>query len=152
MNKKFILVQAIIALIILLVAWFIFTNGTSIDFDETIAKNDEVTNKRTLALVATSDNEGLKRAGVSDEELVEITELINRGDLESFKKLEEFGATAEEMQLILDFLVDSGRISEDAINQITDNVHAEVLKTVKKDLDKSADAFDAAIAANANNG
>jgi hypothetical protein len=146
-SKLWIWIVVVVVVILIIGSFFVFSNGTSMDFGEIIAKNDEVTNKRTLALVAASDDEGLKRAGVSDEELIEITKLINKGDLESFKKLGEFGATAEEMQLILEFLISSGRINEEEIGQMTDNVHAEVLESVKNAVDEGAAAWDAELAA-----
>jgi len=67
--------------------------------EEIIAKEDSLTGKNTMALMATNDEAGMDRAGLTEKEVKLIVALIESANIEG---LIEAGVTPEEIQAVME--------------------------------------------------
>ena len=99
--KKGIIVLIVVLIVIAVAigAYFLIKGLQTPSLEETLAKEDSSTGKNTMALMATNDEAGMDRAGLTQKEVKLIVVLIESADIEG---LLDAGVTQEELQAVME--------------------------------------------------
>jgi hypothetical protein len=107
----FSIIFLVLIIIVTLISFYFIARSNSHKFDltEVLSKQDNITGKNALQLIASSDLEGLTRAGISSEEANFIRGKIENKELSDFI---EAGANEKDLSLILSSGLEKGNFND----------------------------------------